>query len=123
MRVLVVDDQKALRSMIRSILEMSGYEVIEAETGLAALPFVDSVDVVLTDVLMPEYDGIELMRNIHRDNPMMPLIAMSGGGELIPADMSLKFTEVCGAKYSLRKPFSRKELLGVLGKVEDDLRR
>src|SRR5688572_28882971 len=82
-RILVVDDDARVRTTARILLEAAGYQVVEAESGGAALRVLKSeaVEVVLTDILMPNTDGIELIHTLHRESPDLPIVAMSGGGK------------------------------------------
>ena len=70
-RILVVDDDARVRTIARALLEAAGFEIVEAESGEAALFTLGSeaVDVVLTDIFMPHTDGIELIHALHRDSP------------------------------------------------------
>jgi CheY-like chemotaxis protein len=81
--VLVVEDEAALRAMIRRLLEREGYAVLEAENGAEALRLLEgssgrSVDLVLTDVRMPEMGGRELAAALARSQPGLPVVLMSG---------------------------------------------
>jgi signal transduction histidine kinase len=81
-RILVVDDEIAIRSVIARFFSRLGYEMVEAEDGAAALTTLDAhgwrVDLVLTDVEMPRMSGLELARRIHQRDPSLPILYMSG---------------------------------------------
>ena len=81
-RILVVDDESVMRRVIRSVLEEAGYRVLLASDGKAALKLLGkhSVELVLTDLVMPEVEGIELIREISSRYTGTKIIAMSGGG-------------------------------------------
>lgn len=119
-KILIVDDDLALRGLLRETLEIMGHTVTEAPDGAAALRWLgreSPPDLVITDILMPEKDGIEMIREIVRHYPNMAFIAMSGGGR-IARSVYLGAAEQLGAYVSLGKPFSRDELRAA---VEDAL--
>lgn len=118
-RVLVVDDMADMRAMIRTMLESAGHSVIEAEngrTGIKALQGSETIDVLITDILMPEADGIEVIRAA-ADRPGLGIIAISGGGSYMPAAVSLAMSEAFGARKVLFKPFRKQELLEAINAV------
>jgi DNA-binding NtrC family response regulator len=105
-RVLVIDDNPDIRAILREAFELHGYEVDVAQDGRAGLRLIRerSVDVVITDIFMPEQDGIETILELRRDFPGVKIIAMSGGGatgnlSYLPAAQQL------GAVHSVEKPF------------------
>jgi len=108
-RILVADDEPAVRGFLRAVLEQRGYEVIEAANGKQALQWVRAgqVDVVITDLVMPEQEGIETIRTLRRDLPGVGIIAISGafGGQF------LKTAQMLGADAVLSKPVSAELLL------------
>jgi YesN/AraC family two-component response regulator len=111
-RILVIDDEQLARFTMREILETAGHEVEEAKNGdqgissQKAQPF----DVVITDIIMPEKEGVQTIIELRRDFPSLPIIAISGGGRTRNLDF-LKIAERYGAKRILAKPFSEDELL------------
>jgi DNA-binding NtrC family response regulator len=105
-RVLVIDDSPDIRAILREAFELHGYEVEVAHNGRVGLRLVRErpVDVVITDIFMPEQDGIETILELRRDFPDVKIIAMSGGGttgtmHYLPAAQQL------GAVHSVAKPF------------------
>jgi CheY-like chemotaxis protein len=118
-RILVVDDVDEMRALIRTMLESAGHSVTEAEDGRAAIKVLrgpEAVDVLITDILMPEADGIEVIRAAS-DRPDLGIIAISGGGSHMPAAVSLAMSEAFGARKVLFKPFRKQELLEVVDAV------
>lgn len=118
-RILVVDDEPQMRRAVCDNLVAAGYVVAEAENGSIAetLLGMQPYDLVITDIIMPEKEGIETLQEIRRRHPRTAVIAMSGGdagGGSGFLDIALKL----GADRILRKPFRRAELLAV---VEDAL--
>ena len=110
--ILVVDDEEQVRNMIRTMLENVGYEVSEAPNGRVALRSHHDhpADLIITDLIMPEKEGIETIREIKRDFPEVKIIAISGGGVNKPAQY-LDLAGKIGADLTLAKPFKRNELL------------
>jgi DNA-binding response OmpR family regulator len=98
--------------MLRIVLENSGYQVREAANGKIALDiFTQSPsDLIITDLIMPDKEGIELIMQVRRSHPEVKIIAMSGGGRINPLDY-LNLAQKFGADYSIAKPFSNRELL------------
>ena len=128
-RVLVVDDVVEMRSMLRSMLESAGHQVSEANDGRAAIRILqgpDPIDILVTDILMPEADGLEVIR-VASSRPDLGIIAISGGGNYMPAAVSLAMSEAFGARKVLFKPFRKQELLdavsAVIAGVENARRR
>ncbi len=107
--VLVVDDDEAVRKLLRMMLESGGYKVAEAANGRQALSQLQrlDVDVVLTDLAMPEQEGFETIQAIRRDKPGLKVIAMSGA---FGADF-LHMAELLGAHGTLQKPLRAQDVL------------
>jgi CheY-like chemotaxis protein len=110
--ILVIEDQGELRGLVTATLEQAGYHVVAATTGRDAnKAFAGArIDLVLTDLLMPDRDGIEMIRDLRGSRPDLPIVAMSGGGRM-PAAFYLKLARALGAKAILEKPFSNQQLL------------
>lgn len=115
MRVLVIEDEAALRQTIRRMLESAGHEVVEAENGRTGLEIFrkNSLDVVITDIIMPNKEGIETIRDIRALNPDIRIVAISGGGRTKNFDF-LRIAGKLGANATLAKPFQRQQLLATL---------
>jgi DNA-binding response OmpR family regulator len=111
--VLLVEDDPALLDMLGRTLERAGFAVITAVHGIDALAKMRSrrADVVVTDIMMPEMDGFELIRSLHATWPDLPIVAMSGIEDTVNfRNMALKF----GAKAALAKPVNRSHLVQVM---------
>ncbi len=121
-RVLVIDDDQAIRKLIRTILGKEGFEILEAAGGKEGLRLFDprSIDAVITDVLMPEIDGLAVIRQIRQQYPLTPIVALSGGGRVLTPEVSLGVAKKVGAFQSLAKPFTRSELLRAVRAVLED---
>lgn len=117
-RILLVDDDEALRDFIALALSSEGYSIEAAADGREALKFLarNSVDLVVTDLCMPHVDGIELAMEMRKSRPKVPVIAISGGavGE---TESILRAVKLLGAKRTLPKPFSLSELKAAVAEV------
>ncbi len=113
MRILVIDDERDIVDVISGFLA-GGTHLVEgttdARTGVSWLESGD-FDVVITDVLLPEVDGIEITRLVRRRFPELWVVAISGGTSRFPGTTALRLAELSGADRILHKPFSRAELL------------
>lgn len=119
-KILVIDDDDSMRSVLRMGLETAGHLVLEAANGTEGLRQIEAggVEVVVTDLLMPEMDGIEVIFNVRKKYPSLKVIAISGGGQL-PPEGYLKIAQRGGARRILMKPFKLEELLQA---VKDELK-
>jgi len=123
-KVLVVDDEEAVRSVICALLKADDREFIEAVNGEEAQKFLDAscFDLVISDVIMPDCDGIELVMAIRRKQPDVPVIIISGGGR-VNAGQYLSMAEKLGAASVFEKPFDTSEFRStaarLLGEAED----
>lgn len=117
-RIIVVEDEAAIRRLVSRILTRGGHEVREAENGRdgVALHRADAADLVITDVFMPEQDGIETIRKIREFDPSTPIVAMSGGGSRSSTD-TLDDAGHFGAQAILQKPFSPQQLEQVVAEL------
>jgi DNA-binding response OmpR family regulator len=117
-KLLVVDDDEQYRTLVRRMLEDDGHRVLDAATAAAGYEIFEAValDAVITDILMPETDGIELITRMRREKPGVPIIAISGGGKC-PPELYLSSSQYLGATRTLSKPFRRDELLEAVNAV------
>lgn len=113
--ILVVDDDAAARLSIRRTLERAGHDVSEADNGRQALDIAGTVapDLVVLDLIMPEMEGIETIREMRQRRLPLKILAISGGGR-IGADTYLDYAATMGADRALEKPFSREDLLAAV---------
>ena len=114
-RILVVDDDSEIREMLRQMLEQAGYDVVDAPNGREAIRLYrrEPTDLIITDIVMPEQDGIEAIIDLRHDFPDIKIIAISGGGRIGPEDY-LKTAKMLGAHSTISKPFNRREMLEVV---------
>ena len=113
--ILLVDDESEFRHMLERALVRAGYQVEAAENGEVALEVLrrEPIDVVVTDLVMPEKEGLETITEMKALRADQRIIAMSGGGRLGP-ETYLEIARSLGAAYVLSKPFAVKELLAAL---------
>jgi DNA-binding response OmpR family regulator len=112
MKILVIDDDDAVRRMIERILRSDGHEVLTAEDGKRGMVQFrkEKPQVVVTDIIMPEQEGIETIVALRRDNPTVKIIAISGGACVGELDV-LKMAHLLGADEVIHKPFRAQDLL------------
>lgn len=110
-RILLVDDDDPFRKMLMLTLTKMGHHVMEARNGKEALKLFAHVapDLVISDLIMPEKEGLETIGELRRKHPGVKIIAMSGGGRVSATDY-LKIARALGADHVLAKPFSNDEL-------------
>ncbi len=113
--ILLADDDDQVRSMLTHIFQQEGYEVVEACDGLQAINRYDPdvIDVVVTDIVMPEKEGLETIREIRAINPAARIIAISGGGRIKPEDY-LDWADRIGVDRTFTKPLRRVEILAAI---------
>ena len=119
--ILVVDDEEELRDLIRHVLERAGYTVGGARNGIEASQLLaqQAFTVVVTDMLMPDQDGLELIAELKSKYPTVKIVAMSGGGQ-IGSDQYLSMAKGFGADVLLRKPFTHQTLLAAVKRARSD---
>jgi DNA-binding NtrC family response regulator len=111
-RILVIDDEDDIREDLRMALERQRHEVVEAIDGKFGLDEYQKgvFDLVITDLIMPRMEGVEIILALKKLNPDVKIIAISAGG-MGKANDYLSMVKRLGAKQTLRKPFSRTEFL------------
>ncbi len=111
-RILIMDDDSLIRRLLRQVLEGEGYEVVEASDGTQGINLNRKMhcDLIITDIIMPEKEGIETIGELRREFKGIKIIAMSGGGRIGP-DAYLKMAKDFGAMRTIVKPINREELL------------
>ncbi len=114
-RILVIDDDVQFRKMLCQVLERAGYEVVEADNGKKGVKLfrAQPTDLVITDIIMPEQEGIETIRELKRDFPDVKIIAISGGGRIDSKDY-LELAGQFGVTRTFGKPLDREEFLAAL---------
>lgn len=118
-KVLVIDDDPKVRSVVARFVELEGHTVVQAENGKEAIDQLqgDPADLVISDIFMPEMDGIEVLIQLREHFPDAKLVAMSGGGA-IAASHVLKTAKVLGAVAVLEKPFDLEDIRELLSDLD-----
>jgi len=113
--ILIIDDESQIRRLISRILRGAGHSVREAENGSEGLRLFEErrPALVVTDIVMPETEGIEMIRTMHRAAPEMPILAVSGGS----SPVYLRAATELGAMAALEKPFFPDQLLAAVTKL------
>jgi DNA-binding response OmpR family regulator len=116
-RILLIDDDDSLRSVVAKSLGYAGHDVIQASDGKQGFELfrATTVDLVITDLIMPVQEGVETIVRLRQENPNMPIIAISGG--LTNSKLYLTMAEKIGARRVLGKPFVPSELLQAVNEV------
>lgn len=121
--VLVVDDVLELRQELAYLLEDAGYKVLQAENGKIALAILqlNPVDLMITDIFMPEMDGIELLLKVKQSFADLLIILISGGGRYVADSNEYDYLEttrkLTGVEHILKKPFDDEILVEMVGKL------
>lgn len=117
-RILIIDDDHHILLMLKKMLEKAGFEVDLASNGVDGLELFQKIqaDMVITDIIMPEKEGLETIREMKRMRSEVKIIAMSGGGK-ISADNYLETAKIFGASLVLEKPFSQKTMVDAVTRL------
>ncbi|MGQ9619817.1 MAG: response regulator [Bacteroidales bacterium] len=110
--IMIVEDETEVREMLKDALSRKKYPLIEASNGKEALAKFKAslVDLVITDILMPDEDGLKVIMKLKEIKPSVKIIAISGGGKIGPASY-LNIAKALGADEIIAKPFSLKTLV------------
>ena len=110
-RIVIIDDESSIRSLLDRAMTAAGHEVFAAANGRAGMELVRQHDaeLVITDIFMPEQEGVETIQEIRAVRPALPIIAISGGGRFEQHNL-LQVAQALGANAALKKPFDIKEL-------------
>lgn len=111
--ILLVDDDSDFRESVRDVLMLEDYEVIAVSDGRYALPVVEkeAIDLVVTDILMPDIEGVELCININAMKPDLKVIGMTGGSRMLEQKSVVELCSDFSFETVLCKPFTMEELL------------
>jgi len=122
MRILVIDDDEQMRVLLRQVMEWSGYTVVDAENGRKGMQLQreQPADLVITDLIMPEQEGLETISILKREFPEVRIVAISGGGRIGP-EAYLPAARELGADLVFSKPFDVKKFVAaVRGLLDHD---
>ncbi|MEP6934695.1 MAG: response regulator [Nitrospirota bacterium] len=111
--ILIIDDQAPIRALLRFALETAGYEVTEAANGRAGLALYRRrpMHLVITDIVMPEMDGLEMLLELTREFLHAKVIAISGAGK---ENDALDVAKLLGARQTFQKPLDIPQLLAAV---------
>ena len=114
-RILVVDDNASIREAVCEMLEATGYQTVAAENGrlAATIHRTTPVDLLITDLFMPDTDGLEIIYQFRHDFPHVKIIAMSGGGSRGLVEL-LTVAKKMGAQRTFMKPFAWEDLIAAV---------
>jgi CheY-like chemotaxis protein len=114
-RILVIDDTAVIRAMIRRWLEVAGHEVEEAEDGEIGIEKFreNPADLVITDMIMPHKEGLQVIKELHQEFPGVKIIAISAGGQ-IEQEAQLEVAKQFGASRTFKKTSDWKEIIHVV---------
>jgi DNA-binding response OmpR family regulator len=114
-KILVIDDDTIMNDMVVQLLSGAGYEAEGAHDGRAGLNLLEtkSFDLIVTDIIMPEKEGLETIVAIRKKSKTIPIIAISGGGKLGPKQY-LHMAQQFGADYAFQKPFVNEQFLAAV---------
>ena len=110
--ILVLDDNDDIRHLVHLMLSVEGYNVYDAEATEAAFEIIrnNHIDLVITDLIMPDKDGLQVIIELRRDFPNIKIIAISAGGRIGPSTY-LDMAEKLGAHRVFNKPFNQNEIV------------
>ena len=119
MQVLLVEDSPEVSLSVREILSNAGHEVTDASNGKEALDKINvkSFDLVVSDIWMPEMDGIALLKEIRGAGNDVPVVVISGGAPNAPLTYTAPLASTFGANAVIYKPFEKEELLTTIDSV------
>lgn len=118
--ILLIDDNEDFRQTLTELLERAGYDVVEAADGRKGIELFRAkpTDLVVTDIIMPEQDGLEVITVLRSDYPDVKIITISGGGRLCTdPELFLDASTSMGALHSFTKPLDRLAFLAVVREV------
>jgi DNA-binding NtrC family response regulator len=114
-KILVIEDEELMRDVISRMLRHDGYEVIELDDGRLVSGILEQggIGLVVTDIIMPEKEGLEIITALKKEYPEIKIIAVSGGGSWGP-DSYLQLARKFGADRTFIKPVMRKEFISAV---------
>lgn len=116
--ILLIDDEQQVLEVLGEMLRLEGHEVECAGNGMEAMELSEQrdFDLVITDLIMPEKEGLETIVDLRKSSEDIPILAMSGGGRIGPRDY-LETAKFVGANATLMKPFARAELIATIDEL------
>jgi CheY-like chemotaxis protein len=122
-KILLIDDEEQMRFVLTRMLKRDGHEVFVEQDGVEGVQSFYQVnpDLVITDIIMPKKDGIEVIIELIQAHPKLPIIAISGGRRAVTAGFNLDSAHMLGVRASLLKPFTHQQLLNVIEDIMQDV--
>ena len=119
-KILIIDDEKQIRWLLRDILEREGHEIVDTPSGEEGIRIhhEEPADLIITDLFMPGKDGLGIIVALRQDTPDAKIIVISGGGPMGNLDV-LPAAKALGAVCTLAKPFTREEMLDAVRNALD----
>ena len=116
--ILIIEDDDQTRGVLKLMVEREGYDVLEAGDGLEGIKLFreNAVDLIITDIIMFEKDGVSTIVEVRKDSSNVKIIAISGGARVGP-EVYLQLADRVGADRTLTKPIDRKELLSTIDEL------
>ena len=117
-RILIIDDDFQIRCLFRQVLEGKGHQVLDASDGRSGIDMQrrEPADLVITDIVMPDKEGLETIRDLRRDWPEVKIIAISGGGKIVPGEY-LHVADKFGAHRGFEKPIHLDEMMDAVNEL------
>ena len=118
-RVLIIDDDPTIRSLVGGIVETMGNTIVEARDGRAGVEVFsrEKIDLIVTDIVMPEQEGIETIGAIRRLDRVVPILAISGSSTIGGAGDYLRAAAALGASATLQKPFAADHIIDTIDRL------
>lgn len=118
-KILVIEDDAQFRQMLKQMLERNGHTVFTATNGNEGLDYFRrfTVDLVITDIMMPEKDGIDTIMDLKKESPDVRILAISGGRRALSPKFNLDSATLLGVEATLTKPFELKQFLGTVDRL------
>jgi DNA-binding NtrC family response regulator len=118
-RILLIEDDNSIRPLLQENLQREGHTVTAASNGREGVDLFSpgAFDLVITDLVMPEKEGIEVLQDLHAREPSLKALAMSGGGTFGAAETYLRLATLLGAGKVLAKPFTRVQFIAAVNEA------
>ena len=118
-RILIIDDDQQFLEYLREILQDAGYQIDAVTDGIRGLELLSEnhFDLLITDIFMPEMDGLGVLRELRKKHHRIKIITMSGGGRGILPTEALDITKAFGITKSIVKPFTKKDILPLVSEI------
>jgi CheY-like chemotaxis protein len=115
-QILVIEDHDEVRHLVKEMLTRVGHKVEDAPNGAVALRMLEELpaDLIITDIFMPEKEGVETIREVKKRFPEIRILAMSGGVGVMDSSYALRLAKGLGADRTLPKPITRSQLLAAV---------